>query len=232
VYLHASQPFLNGAEHGTPAEQVGGVSNDGSTVFFDATGQLLPAAVNAAETERKFRERGDSLEPIGDVYEWRDGVLSLISTGTSASSDRLIGSSPSGSDVFFTTSSQLVGQDGDHAPDIYDARVAGGFAASAAPPAPCVSLATCRSMVATAPVHLTPASVGVAGSGNLAPVAEAPPAPGKAKGESRSEKLAKALKACKKDRSKTKRALCVAQAHKRYGPTRRAKRSASRGGRP
>jgi hypothetical protein len=234
VYLHASQPFLDGAAaYDTPAEQVGGVSSDGSTVFFDATGQLLPAAVNTAETERKFRESGDAHEPIGDVYEWRDGVLSLISTGTSAASDRLIGSSPSGSDVFFTTSSQLVGQDGDHAPDIYDARVAGGFAAPAAPPAPCVSLATCRSMVATAPVHVAPASVRVAGSGNLAPVAEAQAlaAPGKAKGESRSEKLAKALKACKKERSKTKRASCVAQAHKRYGPTRRAKLSASRGGR-
>ncbi len=231
VYLHASQPFLNGAEKGTPAEQVGGVSSDGSTVFFDATGQLLPAAVNTAETERKFRESGNQIEPIGDVYEWRDGVLSLISTGTSAASDRLIGSSPSGSDVFFTTSSQLVGQDGDHAPDIYDARIAGGFAAPAAPPPPCVSLATCRSMVATAPVHVAPASVSVAGSGNLAPAAEAPPARGKAKAESRSEKLARALKACEKNASKRKRALCVAQAHKRYGPTRKAKRSTSRAAR-
>jgi hypothetical protein len=222
IYLHASQPFQNGAEDiGEPAEQVGGLSSDGSTVFFDATGQLLPAAVNTAETERTHKEseeHGGGTEPIGDVYEWHDGVLSLISTGTSGSSDRLIGSSPSGADVFFLSSSQLVGQDGGHAAVIYDARVAGGFAAPAGPPAPCTSNAACRSMLATPPVPVAPASVSVSGAGNLAPVAEAPPAttPTKPKPLTRVQQLSKALKACRKLKG-AKRKSCEKQAHHKYG---------------
>ncbi len=39
---------------------------------------------------------------------------------------------------------------------------------------------------------------------------------------SRAQKLAKALKACKRDKNKAKRAACVRTAHKRYGPAKRA----------
>jgi hypothetical protein len=57
-----------------------------------------------------------------------------------------------------------------------------------------------------------------------------PPAPGKAaakqkvKPPTRSQKLAKALKACKKS-PKRKRAACEAQARKRYGSAHKAKKS-------
>ncbi len=37
------------------------------------------------------------------------------------------------------------------------------------------------------------------------------------------EKLAKALKACKKDRSRSKRQKCEAKAHKQFGPVKKAK---------
>jgi hypothetical protein len=209
VRFRDSDQFHLGAEaDGTPVEQVGGLSSDGSTVFFAATGPRLPAATNSTEASAS----------VLNVYEWHDGVLSLLSTGTSTGSDELIGASPNGSNVFFATRSQLVVQDGDHAVDIYDARVEGGLPAPATP-APCVSLATCRSMTATPPVTVTPASVNVSGPGNVTTVtgSESPPPPAKPKVESRSEKLAKALKVCAKDKSRKKRLTCEKLAKKKYG---------------
>jgi hypothetical protein len=192
------------------AEQFGGLSEDGSTIFFASVDRLLPAALNAAEP--------DAENPVYDVYEWRDGVLSLISTGTSASSDFLIGASPSGSDVFFLTGEQLVSQDGDSAYDIYDARAGGGFAAPATP-APCTSADTCRAMIATPPVAVAPASIGFSGPGNAAAVAEgpAPSAGGASNPLTRAQKLARALRECARV-PKRKRAACRRRAAKRYGP--------------
>jgi hypothetical protein len=157
-YLHASPPSQVAAEFaGAPVEQLGGLSRDGSTVFFAATDRLLSAAINADPAAEN---------PIIDVYEWHDGVLSLISTGASASPDTLLGASPDGSNVFFATASQLVAQDGDHAIDIYDARVGGGFGAPPAPPTPCTAAETCRSMAATPPAPVAPASMAFTGPGD------------------------------------------------------------------
>jgi hypothetical protein len=230
VYLRDSRPFARGVEVSEPpVEQVSGVSTDGSTVFFAATGQRLPAAVNSTNVDHN-----GAREEVSDVYEWRDGVLSLISSGTSASSDRLVGASPNGTDVFFQAYSQFVGQDGDHAPDIYDAHIGGGFASPAAS-VPCISLATCRSMFATPPVPLTPASVSVSSPGNLASVAEpeAPRTTAKRTTESRSKELARKLKACKKRYASrpSRRAACEAAVRKKYGARAGAMRSAPRRGR-
>jgi hypothetical protein len=200
-----------GGPHGAVA-QFGGLSNDGDTVFFASTDELLPAAGNVLTAEPG--------NPIYDIYEWHDGVLSLISSGTSPSSDLLLGASPSGSDAFFVSSSQLVPQDGEHSYELYDAHVEGGFPAPAAP-APCVSAEACSSMLATPPATVTPGSVSFQGPGNsVAPAREAPapPPPAKPKTESRSEKLAKALKACKKAVRHVKRQKCEKAARAKYGP--------------
>jgi hypothetical protein len=202
-----------GEPHGT-VQQFGGLSNDGDMVFFASTDELLPAATNVLAAE--------PFNPIYDIYEWHDGVLSLISSGTSPSSDFLIGASPSGSDVFFMSNSQLIPQDGEHNYEIYDARLEGGFPAPAIP-APCASAATCRSMIATPPASVAPAngtSVSFQGPGNPGtPVTETPPpAPATAKIESRSEKLSKALKACKKAVRHVKRQKCERAARAKYGP--------------
>jgi hypothetical protein len=189
-------------------QQFGGLSNDGNTVFFASTDQLLPAATNVLASAFN--------NAIYDIYEWHDGVLSLISSGTSPSSDFLLGASTSGSDVFFLTSSQLVPQDGEHAYEIFDAHVEGGFPAPTTP-APCTSNVTCRSMPATPPAAITPASVSFSGPGNVATVteSESSPPPGKPKVESRSEKLKKALEQCKKLK-RSKRKPCEKTARARY----------------
>lgn len=56
-------------------------------------------------------------------------------------------------------------------------------------------------------------------------------APSPPKPLTNAQKLAKALKACQKDKSKTKRVTCEKQAHHKYGTKTKAKKSAKRGGR-
>ena len=55
-----------------------------------------------------------------------------------------------------------------------------------------------------------------------APTEEVKPPPPKV--ETRAQKLKKALKACKKDKSRKKRAVCIKQAHRKYGPVKKKKK--------
>ena len=61
-----------------------------------------------------------------DVYEWKDGTLSLITPGTGQYSV-LIGATKTGDEVFFFTPERLVGWDVDLGKDVYVAKVGGGF---------------------------------------------------------------------------------------------------------
>jgi hypothetical protein len=102
------------------------ISNDGSYVFFESTVQLVPQAVNA--TGGKIGGAARNLEGfIADVYEWHNGVVSLISSPNDQFSQHLLGASEDGSNVFFVSHARLVPQDIDSSGDIYDARIDGGF---------------------------------------------------------------------------------------------------------
>lgn len=129
------------------------MSDDGSRVFFGTKDALVPQDTNGLE----------------DVYEWHDGTVSLISTGTGTKPATLIGASRDGYDVFFDTSGALVGWDTDGATDYYDARIGGGFTAPPPPPAPCEE-GTCPGQGTSAPA---PSPAGSAshhqGAGNPTP---------------------------------------------------------------
>jgi len=91
------------------------ITSDGSTVFFETLESLVPADRNG----------------VRDVYEWREGVLSLISSGTGTTGSFFLGASDDGRDVFFATFDPLTPDDTDGgAESVYDARVDGGFAAA------------------------------------------------------------------------------------------------------
>jgi len=64
-----------------------------------------------------------------DVYQWRDGVVHLISDGHDVSRPGAAAPSvsPSGRDIFFRTAEPLVTQDADTLQDVYTARVGGGI---------------------------------------------------------------------------------------------------------
>jgi hypothetical protein len=98
------------------------ISDDGSFVFFQTTAPLVSRDTNG----------------MGDVYQWHDGTVSLISSGTSAGPSKLGGASASGRDVLFGTWERLASSDNDQHIDLYDARIDGGFASVGTPrPTPC-----------------------------------------------------------------------------------------------
>src|SRR4029077_18932584 len=134
--------------------------SDNGQVFFETLDGLLPQ-----DTNGEF-----------DVYEYEDGRLYLLSSGTSEADSVFYDASVSGDDVFLATAQQLLPRDTDAVYDIYDARVGGGFSEPAASPAPCGD-EYCRGPLAAVPVFSAPVSAGFVGSGNLTPnvaVKEAP----------------------------------------------------------
>ncbi|MGD0455133.1 MAG: hypothetical protein ABSB69_16210 [Solirubrobacteraceae bacterium] len=194
------------------------LSEDGR-VFFDSLNTIIPEDVNGTQ----------------NVYEYEEGHDYLISSGTSSDFSYFDDASASGSDVFFSTSSQLVGQDTDELYDLYDARVDGGIAAqNPISPVPCAGEA-CRGAASAAPTLGAPVSQVFSGTGNLSPTTESKAATkATSKPLTRAQKLANALKACKKENTKKKRVTCEKQARRQYGTKAKAKAkktSTSRGAR-
>ena len=155
----------------------------------------------------------------------RTGLRSLISSGKDPYPSFFLGSSADGANVFFGTHAKLVAQDTDSAGDIYDARIctesAPCFKAPAGETAQCEGGA-CQTPP-PAPAEATPFSLTSSLAGNLVP--QPAPSPKKTAAQLKAEKLDKALKVCKKDRSKKQRASCEASARKNYGPPHKAKKT-------
>ena len=124
------------------------VSEDGSRVVFTTSEPLSPDAING----------------LANAYEWQEqpdgngGSVSLISSGSAEAPVEDVVISPEGRDVFFATTQGLVQQDGDGAPDIYDARIGGGFPQAPAPRQQCSSDACQGPLTNPAPL-LVPGSV-------------------------------------------------------------------------
>jgi hypothetical protein len=206
----------SGGEFGTfnyaPGEGRRAISEDGSTVVFQSSAALTPQVHGGTR----------------NVYLWRGGNVYLISDGipvgnkavNGAGEAGLVGIDASGQNVFFTTEAKLVGQDTDELSDVYDARIDGGF------PAPKVNECVGEACQGTQPppvAALSPGSLSPSGQGNLTPPLKSTPTP-KAKPLTRAQKLAKALKACAKDKAKKKRVQCRAAARKLYGAKHKAKK--------
>lgn len=189
------------------------ISADGSKVFFDTAEQLV-----AQDTNGKV-----------DVYEWErqgsggctqsQGCVYLLSGGSSASSSWFLDASATGGDVFFATREQLVPADQNDNVDVYDARVG---AHPLSPPA--CSGAGCQGVPPAPPIFATPSSLTFSGVGNFPPPGGREPIK-KTAAQIRAEKLAKALRTCRKKRNKHGRTSCEKQARKRYAPAKKASRA-------
>jgi hypothetical protein len=152
------------------------VMEDGK-VFFQSTDALVP---------------GDSNGKL-DVYEWNDGSVNLISSGTGDQEAEFRDASADGSNVFFTTRQQLVGQDTDDSVDVYDARVDGGFPSPAKVVA-CTGTA-CQGVPPAPPIFATPPSVTFNGVGNFAaPATPAAKPTKKSMAKAKKHKVTKAKK--------------------------------------
>jgi hypothetical protein len=169
-------------------------------LFFDSSDALVSDA-------------NDGLE---NVYEYAQGHIYAISDVTGGHESFFLDASPSGSDVFFATADDLVPQDtGDNAV-VYDARVDGGFPMSASSPS-CSDESSCKPPPPPQPDWSEPATT-FSGSGNITPApARTTTTKKKTPAQIKAEKLAKALKACRKSKVKKKRVACERSARKKYG---------------
>ena len=130
------------------------ISENGSTIVFS--------------TNERLQGRGTSNGT--SVYEWHEGVVSMISDGQNEATDlsaSATGMSASGSDIFFLTRTPLVGEDTDELVDLYDARIDGGFPAP--PPEPSCSGEACQEAQSSPPTFGAPGSQSFTGGGNETP---------------------------------------------------------------
>ncbi|HST54718.1 MAG TPA: hypothetical protein VLJ42_02345 [Solirubrobacteraceae bacterium] len=125
------------------------LSDDGKRLFFNSNDSLAPGDFNRKQ----------------DVFEYGNGQIHQISTGSSPSDSFFVDASASGNDVFFTTRQVLAQNDLDTSSDIYDARVGGGFPL-VIPKTPCTG-DDCRPLPPQAPVFGPPMSLTFVGGANL-----------------------------------------------------------------
>jgi hypothetical protein len=166
------------------------------------------------------------------------GCVSLLSSGTSTRESAFIDATPSGGDVFFVTSQQLLSQDRDQSFDLYDARVCTDSSPCLppeSPPAPpCTNEASCRPAGTSAPTFGKPGTTTSSASGNTAQSEIRGELTSKPKKPTRKQLLAKALKKCrakykgKSRKAKNRRGACEKQARRKYGPKHTAKHSSRR----
>jgi hypothetical protein len=220
-----------------PARTDPTMSHDGAFVFFDSPIALTPHALNdvAIGTETNPETGTGTITAYAqNVYEWHEGQISLISDGRDTnrtylvetcrtlSAVCLVGTDATGSNVFFTSSDQLVPQDTDTQVDIYDARIC----TSAEPciPRPAAALPPCSgeachgTPAAATPTPATP-TASFNGPGNPLPPASPAAVPSHAKAPTRAQLLAKALKSCRRKHNAHKRRSCEAAARKHYRQT-------------
>lgn len=203
--------------------------SNGGRLFFDSTEALAPQDVNGQIDVYEYEApigaetaASDTCTTSSSTYSERDGgCIALISSGESQEESAFIDASENGNDVFFETSSQLVGEDYDTAYDVYDAHVctseAPCFPEPAVTPLPCATTEGCREAPAQQPsVFGPPSSAMFSGSGDVLPGSKLAVKP---KRLTRAQKLSRALSSCRKQyrKSKQRRARCERQAKKRYG---------------
>ncbi len=120
-----------------------------TNVKATADASIASNGLSVADDGRVFFTSGSPLVPRdlnheNDAYEWSNGDIQLVSSGTSEAGSSLLGVSANGTDAYFFTRDTLVKAD-HNGPrvKIYDARERGGFFI-VPPPASCVASDECH----------------------------------------------------------------------------------------
>ncbi len=207
--------------------------SDSGRLFFNAADALVSQDVNGTEDVYEYEPPGTGSCTTGSITfsERANGCVGLVSSGGSPEESAFLDASENGSDVFFLTAAKLAGQDYDTALDVYDAHECSTqvpcFSPSGTLPPACTTEASCRPSPSPQPVIFgAPASATFSGAGNVSPPAAAR-ATAKAKPLTRAQKLAAALKQCRKryPHAKAKRQSCERTARKKYAPVRKGKKA-------
>ncbi len=227
--------------------------SDSGRLFFNARDGLVPQAVNESWDVYEFEPVG---VPVGEhacsagsasgsdvfrvargfvvegrVGEEGAGCVALMSSGESPQESAFLDASESGGDVFFLTTARLEPRlDYDSNVDVYDAHECTGVSPCSQPPAErsavCETEASCKASPSPQPpLFGAPASATFSGPGDAPP--SSPPSKPVVVRLTRAQRLAVALRVCRRGRVRSRRVSCERAARKRYGP--RAKKSSDRG---
>jgi hypothetical protein len=222
------------------------LSNDGR-LYFNSPEDLVPAAENHREDVYEYEPSG-----VGSCGSVTGGCVSLISGGESNHESAFLEATPNGDNVFFLTASGLLPQDTDTAFDIYDARECTGLSPCLPPAepeeeAPCAETRTCRpAETAQTLPGITPSASARSGSGNIVSQPRSSAGHGiegrkASRPLTRRQKLARALRKCRKRHAHSKQKLRACKRHagkrfeskrahkKRVAPKHRATRTSSVG---
>jgi len=214
---------------GSRAYRPRNLSNEGR-LFFNSTDALAPQDTNGQQDVYEFEppDVGNctSADPRFDSSD--HGCVSLISSGVAAGPSTFLDASESGSHVFFYTAGRLSPQDTDTATDLYDAQICTAEEPCAPvtnASSPCATVDACRAATTPQPpLFSPPATATFTGAGNTTSSSS-----GTTKKPTRAQQLAAALKACHRDRARSKRLRCERTARGRYG-SKPAKKAANQRG--
>lgn len=201
--------------------------SDSGRLFFNSSDALVPQDVNHTEDVYEYEQpgMGGCTTASRTFHSRSQGCVGLISSGEGAGESGFVDASETGGDVFFLTSSQLSKTDVDTAIDVYDAHEcapASPCMTTLAQSPPCDNGDACKPAPTPQPeIFGSPASATYSGAGNAAAERRA----AKPKPLTNAQRLAVALRLCRKQHAKKRRVLCEHRARKRYEPQRKAKRS-------
>lgn len=199
--------------------------SDGGRLFFDSPDALVPQDTNGLEDVYEYESPADGETAGSDscttssstFSERSGGCVNLITSGTSSAESEFYDASENGDDVFFATTSKLVSEDYDKGYDVYDAHVCSVSVPCVSVPVPsppCTSGDSCKAAPSPQPeIFGSAPSATFSGIGNVTNQPSAGVV--KAKSLTDAQKLARALKSCRKERGK-RRSACEARARKRY----------------
>ncbi|HEY5044272.1 MAG TPA: hypothetical protein VII53_00260 [Solirubrobacteraceae bacterium] len=197
--------------------------SDSGRLFFNSPNALVPHDTNGLEDVYQYEPPGTgSCTPTAATFSARsDGCVDAISSGTSATESAFMDASETGNDVFFVSSDKLTGADNNTGYHLWDAHVCSTvepcISVPASPP-PCSSGDSCKPAPSSQPELFGPApSATFSGAGNFVPASPAAPRPDVSRSLTQAQKLAKALKACKK-RKRKQRVTCERKAHRQFAP--------------
>ena len=207
---------------------------DSGRLFFNSSDALVAGDGNRKADVYEYEPTG-----VGSCHSENTagGCVALITSGESERESAFLDASESGNDVFFLTSAKLSARDADTAADIYDARVCGVAGAEACPapatqpPSPCSGEA-CKAPSSAQPSYGAPASSTFSGSGNLQAQSQVSASKAVKKAPTRAQKLAAALKSCRKLRQRKRRVVCEARARKSFAARKAGASRARRAARP
>jgi DNA-binding beta-propeller fold protein YncE len=206
--------------------------SDSGRLFFNSPDHLVPAATGEKEKVYEYQPSG-----VGSCSS-DGGCVALISGGDSEHESAFLDASANGNDVFFLSAQALVPNPEANF-SVYDAHVCEPAspcpAAKSGPPAACdEENVQCR------PPTSPPGGSGPLATGNLGTPGNIVPGktgvlpekvvvkPTIKKPLTRAQKLAAALRTCRKLKNKAKRHSCEKAARKKYGPKKSAKKAAKK----